>query len=51
MMIYIDDLRVYKSCGNVFSTKARKTNILECPQYKQSNLDKIKVDYEELTQD
>ena len=50
-MVYIDDLRVCKSCGNVFSTKAGKTNIMECPQCKQSNFDKIKANYEELTQD
>ena len=51
MMVSIDDLRVCKSCGNVFSAKAGKTNILECSQCKQSNFDKIKVDYEEMTQD
>ena len=51
VMVYIVDLRVCKDCGNVFSTKAGVTNILECPQCKQSNFDKIKLDYEELTQD
>ncbi|MDH3834114.1 MAG: hypothetical protein OES34_08145 [Nitrosopumilus sp.] len=48
-MIRINDLRVCKACGNVFSTKAGVTNILECPQCKQSNFDRIDINYEELT--
>lgn len=50
-MVSIDDLRVCKACGNVFSKKAGVTNILECPQCKQTNFDTIKIEQEELTQE
>ena len=51
MMVSIDELRVCKACGNVFSKKAGVTNILECPQCKQTNFDTVNVDPEELTQE
>ena len=50
-MVHIDDLRVCKSCGNVFSKKAGVTNILECPQCKGTSLEPIKTGYDELTQE
>lgn len=49
-MVTIDDLRVCKSCGNIFSKKAGVTNISECSQYKKSVFDFIKKDVE-LTQE
>jgi phage FluMu protein Com len=51
MMISISELRVCKACGNVFSKKAGVTNILECPQCKQTNFDTVNPDPEELTQE
>ena len=50
-MVSVNELRVCKSCGNVFSKKAGVTNILECPQCKQTSFDTITVDTEELTQE
>ena len=50
-MVLVADLRVCKNCGNVFSKKAGVTNILECPQCKQTNFDFVKVGDEELTQE
>lgn len=50
-MVAIDLLRVCKSCGNVFSKKAGVTNIVECPQCKQTSFDRITGEPEELTQE
>ena len=50
-MVSINELRVCKSCGNVFSKKAGVTNILECPQCKQTKFDTLTLDDEELTQE
>ncbi|MDX1596778.1 MAG: hypothetical protein R3327_07565 [Nitrosopumilaceae archaeon] len=49
-MVSLDELRVCKSCGNVFSKKAGVTNIVECPQCKQTNFDII-TQSQELTQE
>jgi len=49
-MVSLDELRVCKSCGNVFSKKAGVTNILECPQCKETNFDTI-TGNSELTQE
>ena len=45
-MISIKELRVCKSCGNVFSKKAGSTIIIECPQYKETNFEPIKTESE-----
>ncbi|MDX1440956.1 MAG: hypothetical protein R3237_00675 [Nitrosopumilaceae archaeon] len=50
-MITISELRVCKSCGNVFSKKAGVTNILECPQCKETKFDTIVIEDEELVQE
>ncbi|BDQ30401.1 hypothetical protein [Nitrosopumilus zosterae] len=47
-MVLIDDLRVCKNCGNVFSKKAGVTHISECPQCKGVSFDHVDVNYEEL---
>ena len=47
----INDLRICKDCGNVFSKKAGVTNILECPQCKQTNFDTVKIEQDELVQE
>ena len=51
VMVSISELRVCNACGNVFSKKAGVTNILECPQCKQTNFDTVILDPEELTQE
>ncbi len=43
-MVSINELRVCKSCGNVFSKKAGSTLIIECPQCKQTNFEPIKME-------
>jgi len=43
-MVTIEELRVCKSCGNVFSKKAGSTIIIECPQCKETNFEPIKVE-------
>lgn len=40
-MVTFDELRVCKSCGNVFSKKAGVTIIAECPQCKGISFDRI----------
>lgn len=40
-MVSIDQLRVCKSCGNVFSKKAGVSIITECPQCGGSNFDSV----------
>ncbi len=40
-MVALDELRVCKSCGNVFSRKAGVTIITECPQCKGTSFDQI----------
>ncbi|QUC64151.1 hypothetical protein NsoK4_06815 [Nitrosopumilus sp. K4] len=40
-MATLDQLRICKSCGNVFSKKAGATNITECPQCKGTSFDQI----------
>ncbi|WP_182130099.1 hypothetical protein [Nitrosopumilus sp. b3] len=40
-MATLDELRVCKSCGNVFSKKAGVTNITECPQCKGTSFEQI----------
>jgi predicted Zn-ribbon and HTH transcriptional regulator len=42
-MATLDELRVCKSCGNVFSKKAGVTNITECPQCKGTSFEQITV--------
>ena len=48
-MTSINDLRVCKFCGNVFSKRAGATIIIECPQCKASNFEQIVIEesYEE----
>ena len=40
-MVKLNELRVCKSCGNVFSKKAGVTNITECPQCKGTSFEQI----------
>lgn len=40
-MITINELRICKSCGNVFSKKAGVTIITECPQCKGTSFEQI----------
>ncbi|MCV0399249.1 MAG: hypothetical protein K5785_04535 [Nitrosarchaeum sp.] len=40
-MVTFDELRVCKSCGNVFSKKTGVTIIAECPQCKGISFDRI----------
>lgn len=40
-MVALTELRVCKSCGNVFSKKAGITNITECPQCKGISFEQI----------
>lgn len=40
-MVTLDQLRVCKSCGNVFSKKAGASNITECPQCKATSFEPI----------
>jgi predicted Zn-ribbon and HTH transcriptional regulator len=40
-MTTLDELRVCKSCGNVFSKKAGVTIISECPQCKGIRFEQI----------
>ena len=51
VMITIEDIRVCKSCGNLFSKKAGVTIILECPQCKGTSLDHVSIDYEKADND
>ncbi|MGD2106579.1 MAG: hypothetical protein PVH93_03135 [Nitrosopumilaceae archaeon] len=43
-MTGISELRVCKSCGNVFSKRAGATIIIECPQCKTSNFEPITIE-------
>jgi hypothetical protein len=51
----LGEMRVCKSCGNVFSKKAEVTNITECLQYKGINFEQITLDtdleYKEVSLD
>ncbi|MDH5568464.1 MAG: DNA repair protein RadA [Nitrosopumilus sp.] len=42
-MATIDELRVCKSCGNVFSKKAGVTIITECPQCNSTSFEQIEI--------
>ena len=42
-MITLDELRICKSCGNVFSKKAGVTIITECPQCKGTSFEQIVI--------
>ena len=46
-MTSIKELRVCKSCGNVFSKKAGSTIIIECPQCKETNFEPVELEIEE----
>ena len=46
-MTSINELRVCKSCGNVFSKRAGATLIIECPQCKGSNFEPITIEESE----
>jgi predicted RNA-binding Zn-ribbon protein involved in translation (DUF1610 family) len=50
-MVNIEELRVCKSCGNVFSKKAGVSNILECPQCKLTIFDIVEIKNKELSQE
>jgi phage FluMu protein Com len=43
-MATINELRVCKSCGNVFSKRAGATIIIECPQCKEINFESITIE-------
>ena len=43
-MVSIKDLRVCKSCGNIFSSKVGSANIIECPQCKGTSFQSIKME-------
>ena len=43
-MVSLEQLRVCKNCGNVFSKKAGATNITECPQCKGTSFEQIIVE-------
>lgn len=43
-MTTLNELRVCKSCGNVFSKKAGVTIIIECPQCKETSFEQITVE-------
>ncbi|WP_232202944.1 MULTISPECIES: hypothetical protein [Nitrosopumilus] len=47
-MVIIEELRVCKNCGNVFSKKAGVSHISECPQCKGTSFEQIETNYEEL---
>ena len=51
MMVSLDELRVCKNCGNVFSKKAGVTNISECPQCKNTSFEKIENFEDVLSQE
>lgn len=50
-LVFLEDLRVCKSCGNVFSKRAGVTLIIECPQCRGTNFESITRDYDELSQE
>ena len=43
-MTSIKELRVCKSCGNVFSKKAGSAIIIECPQCKETNFEPVEME-------
>ena len=45
-MTSIKEIRVCKSCGNVFSKKAGSTIIIECPQCKETNFEPVEMESE-----
>jgi predicted nucleic acid-binding Zn-ribbon protein len=47
-LISINELRVCKNCGNVFSKKAGVSIITSCPQCKEANFDYVGIKEEEL---
>ncbi|MCV0431123.1 hypothetical protein [Nitrosopumilus sp.] len=42
-MVLLEELRVCKTCGNVFSKKTRVTIISECPQCKGTSFESIDI--------
>lgn len=50
-LVMLDDLRVCKLCGNIFSKRAGVTIIIECPQCKGTNFDSVTISNDELTQE
>ncbi|WP_179372226.1 hypothetical protein [Nitrosopumilus ureiphilus] len=46
-MTTLDELRICKSCGNVFSKKAGVTIITECPQCKGISFEQITANQSE----
>ena len=50
-MILVNELRVCKSCGNVFSKKAGISNITSCPQCNETNFDYVECQESELEQE
>jgi predicted nucleic acid-binding Zn-ribbon protein len=49
-MVIFSELRICKTCGNVFSTLAGVVKISNCPQCARTDFDTIKED-EELVQE
>jgi len=51
-MTTLQDIRVCKSCGNVFSKKAGVSIIIECPQCKGTSFEPMKSSIgEEISQE
>ena len=42
-MVSFEELRICKSCGNIFSKKAGVTIITECPQCKGISFEQITI--------
>ncbi|MDH3313715.1 MAG: hypothetical protein OEM28_11295 [Nitrosopumilus sp.] len=50
-MATLDQLRICKSCGNVFSKKAGVTIITECPQCKGTSFEQITENQSEIEEE
>ena len=50
-MVLLDEIRVCKTCGNVFSKKAGVAIITECPQCKGTNFEPVDIADNELSQE
>jgi predicted Zn-ribbon and HTH transcriptional regulator len=50
-MVNLEELRVCKLCGNVFSKKAGVTIITECPQCKGTSFEPVDIDQSEFSQE
>ncbi len=50
-MVSLEEIRVCKLCGNVFSKKAGVTLITECPQCKGTSFEPVDIPQSELSQE